>query len=368
MSSYDLEQHHISKEKLRSSPPPMKFVFPSIKSVGYGVLAGQGAAGKSYYALMKATSYASQCDIFGFYNQYDYKAYSDKFPGWSKQAYYDFFHDDKGYEPNWFHLNHENKKVMYLTFEDDGEVAHTRHKQIMSNVPQELHDKIYDNLLIYDLSGAINPTLGVRNAQGVVDMSPLSAAITNKAKAENVGLIIIDTFSTAIAGLDENSGADMSQLLSKIRFIAREVGAFILIVHHTTKSASTSGASKSSMESSRGWGGITYGSKGQFNLSIISEKEYKRRILGKDENADVVIEEADLNQYIFVENTKVNYGAKSAPVLLHRPPGSKGVLKRVYDDEIPSGFEELIQRKEEEAAALSEENAKANLRAKRFKK
>lgn len=49
-------------------------------------------------------------------------------------------------------------------------------------------------------------------------------------------LIIIDTLSAAAARLDENSAGDMAAVISFMQLLARKTGAFVLAVHHTTKS------------------------------------------------------------------------------------------------------------------------------------
>lgn len=50
-----------------------------------------------------------------------------------------------------------------------------------------------------------------------------------------VVLIVIDTLSAAAAGDDENSAADMSALMARLKTIAERTGAAVLAIHHTGK-------------------------------------------------------------------------------------------------------------------------------------
>lgn len=50
------------------------------------------------------------------------------------------------------------------------------------------------------------------------------------------GVVVIDTLNQASDGADENSSRDMGELLKAMKFIARETGSLVLIVHHATKS------------------------------------------------------------------------------------------------------------------------------------
>lgn len=50
--------------------------------------------------------------------------------------------------------------------------------------------------------------------------------------SEPLGLVVIDTFSKATAGADENNGKDVSIILENIDRIAAECGVHVMIVHH----------------------------------------------------------------------------------------------------------------------------------------
>jgi hypothetical protein len=61
------------------------------------------------------------------------------------------------------------------------------------------------------------------------------AAQEMAAEGHRLGLVLIDTLATSMAGGDENSGADMSGILANAAKIAGELGIFVLIVSHTGK-------------------------------------------------------------------------------------------------------------------------------------
>lgn len=49
------------------------------------------------------------------------------------------------------------------------------------------------------------------------------------------GVLCIDTLAVASAGMDENSGKEMSLILQGAAFLAREIGGLVILVHHTGK-------------------------------------------------------------------------------------------------------------------------------------
>jgi AAA domain-containing protein/CHC2-type zinc finger protein len=59
-------------------------------------------------------------------------------------------------------------------------------------------------------------------------------------------LVVIDTFSAATPGADENAGKDVGPVLARCRRIANETGAHVALVHHTPKGGG----------SPRGWSGF----------------------------------------------------------------------------------------------------------------
>jgi hypothetical protein len=60
-------------------------------------------------------------------------------------------------------------------------------------------------------------------------------------------LVVIDTFSAASTGANENASEDVGRVQQRCRYIAGETGAHVALVHHTPKAGG----------SPRGWGGFT---------------------------------------------------------------------------------------------------------------
>lgn len=56
-------------------------------------------------------------------------------------------------------------------------------------------------------------------------------------KELNVSLLVIDTVARAMAGWDENSGKDVTKTTMKMESLSRELGCFVMGIHHTGKDA-----------------------------------------------------------------------------------------------------------------------------------
>ncbi|HEY9269214.1 MAG TPA: AAA family ATPase [Methylotenera sp.] len=65
------------------------------------------------------------------------------------------------------------------------------------------------------------------------DVLELSKAIIAGGGAN--GLVMIDTLNRASAGADENSSADMGNIISASKLLQRQTGGMVLLVHHTGK-------------------------------------------------------------------------------------------------------------------------------------
>lgn len=65
------------------------------------------------------------------------------------------------------------------------------------------------------------------------DIDRLVARIRDEG-CEN-GLIVFDTFAAAAAGIDENSGKDMTVVIANLQLLKKETGCTVIIVHHTGK-------------------------------------------------------------------------------------------------------------------------------------
>jgi hypothetical protein len=59
------------------------------------------------------------------------------------------------------------------------------------------------------------------------------------AKAERIGLVIVDTMNRVLAGASENRSEDIGQFIRNVDRIREETGAHLAIIHHGTKEGST---------------------------------------------------------------------------------------------------------------------------------
>ena len=90
---------------------------------------------------------------------------------------------------------------------------------------------------------ACDPAIGISSQQlSLGDKVACSAIIAAAHALSNdtglpTRLIIIDTLSRAVAGLEESSAGAMSLVTANLSKIANETGATVLVVHHTTKSS-----------------------------------------------------------------------------------------------------------------------------------
>lgn len=68
-----------------------------------------------------------------------------------------------------------------------------------------------------------------------------------KANQPDCRLVVIDTLNRAMAGGDENSGEDMGRFVQLCDLIAKELKAFVLVVHHSGKDAAKGSRGHSSL-------------------------------------------------------------------------------------------------------------------------
>lgn len=66
------------------------------------------------------------------------------------------------------------------------------------------------------------------------DLRPLVDAIKS---VPDVGLVVIDTLSRALAGGDENSSVDMGHLVTNLDALRQRTGAHLMVIHHSGKNA-----------------------------------------------------------------------------------------------------------------------------------
>lgn len=94
-------------------------------------------------------------------------------------------------------------------------------------------------------------------------------AIAKAAKPIAPKLIVIDTLAAASGGANENSGEDMSVVLSACRALHRVTGGLVLLIHHSGKDAA---------KGARGWSGIKAAMQTEVEVTVDATGCRKARI------------------------------------------------------------------------------------------
>lgn len=82
------------------------------------------------------------------------------------------------------------------------------------------------------------------------------------------GVVCIDTLAASAPGMDENTSADMGQLIANLQDLQTELGGFVLVVHHSGKDE-TRGL--------RGWSGLNGALDCAIAVSRVSDKKQDTR-------------------------------------------------------------------------------------------
>ena len=92
--------------------------------------------------------------------------------------------------------------------------------------------------------------VNLRDADDVADLenSLRDMCADLDAQAVRLGVVVIDTVAASMPGGNENDGADMSEVVSRVQDLARNLGLLVLLVAHTGKDES---------RGIRGWSGQT---------------------------------------------------------------------------------------------------------------
>lgn len=97
------------------------------------------------------------------------------------------------------------------------------------------------------------------------DAAALTASILTWIKNEGqVDVVVIDTLSATTPGGNENSGEDIGLVISHCKFISKQTGALVVLIHHSGKDA-TRGA--------RGWSGLRAAADAE--IEVIRNGDYR---------------------------------------------------------------------------------------------
>jgi hypothetical protein len=165
-------------------------------------------------------------------------------------------------------------------------------------------DQIEDQLRVYSLAG--------QDARIVRGKGPTPALRQIIASTKDCDLVILETVSRLHDG-DENAASDMSALVSAAERLAKETGAAVLLIHHSSKAADYNGRGDS-QHAARGSSAFVDNVRWVGNLFPLSEDEAAR--LGVPRMR---------RYYVRSEITKANFCPPQPASLLRRHDG--GVLK-----------------------------------------
>jgi len=105
---------------------------------------------------------------------------------------------------------------------------------------------------------------------GKVKPSPLYERLAALIEEHRIGLVIIDPLVEAHVGMDENSNADMKELVIMLRHLARARTLPLLVVHHSRK-----GASGGDQDGARGGSALVNACRVVVTLDRMGEDEHK---------------------------------------------------------------------------------------------
>jgi RecA-family ATPase len=175
-------------------PAPLDFVLPGLVAGTVGGLVSPGGVGKSTFALEAAIEIACADMGAGLL--------------------------ELGIE--------RHGKVTILAAEDPIPALRKRLYEMAKCLKPGIKDIIAENLCISPCSGLGADLLESDWQEAIFDA------------ADGSRLLVIDTL-TRFHSLDENSGADAKQIMSKLEAIALRSGAAIVYLHHVSKAAGMSG-------------------------------------------------------------------------------------------------------------------------------
>ncbi len=164
---------------------------------------------------------------------------------------------------------------------------------------------------------------------GKVKPSALYDRLARLIDEHKIGLVVIDPLVEAHVGMDENSNADMKELVIMLRRLARLRSIPLLIVHHSRK-----GASGGDQDGARGGSALVNACRVVVTLDRMSDEEHKRvrPLLPKE-------------RYIRVTGAKANYAGRIGdrwlelvPVELATGDWSPG-LRRIEFGQMDEGFD-----------------------------
>ncbi len=257
-----------------TQPEPPDFILPGFLAGTVGAIIAPGSTGKSMFALQLAAAVSS--------------ARADT-----------------------LRLGiHQHGKVLYINAEDPPDELKRRLHALGGQLNTEARQEVAERLHLSARMGI--PT----NVMQPAFFEALLRAATG------ARLVIIDTLSR-VHQLDENDNGSAAQLVARLEQVARQTGAGVLFLHHTSKAAVLSGQGGMA-QAARGASALTDNARWCGNLIKMTTEEAEK-LVAPGEYRTIGTERAGF--YVRYEIGKQNYGQVQSGIWFERQAG--GLLKRV---------------------------------------
>lgn len=166
-------------------------------------------------------------------------------------------------------------------------------------------------------------------ADDMVKPSPLYGRLAELIAENNIGLVVIDPLVEAHINLDENSNADMKELVLMLRRLARQREIPLLIVHHSRK-----GATSGDQDGARGGSALVNACRVVVTVERMNEAEHTS-----------ISPPQPKERYIRITGAKANYAGRIGdrwlelvPIELPNGDETPG-FRRVVFGEVGDGFD-----------------------------
>lgn len=173
-----------SYKQIKQQDPPKYIVEDTLEAESFSAIIGPSGSGKSFVAIDLACNIATG-----------------------------------GY---WLGKKCRKRKVAYMPGE--GNAGVNKRLQDWGDLHKGMDDLLDEGLVV--ASHLPNMHAYTRVEWGILE---------DQIKALNVDVVVIDTWSRAIAGADENSAEEISRIIQTLNELQRRVGCSIIPIHHTSK-------------------------------------------------------------------------------------------------------------------------------------
>lgn len=260
------------KEAWADPEPELDFVLPGLVRGTVGNFVGSGGTGKSFIMLATALGVGIGRDFAGIWGEPPRKG-----------------------------------RVVFLSLEDmEDELRRRIH--LFKEMIGEDGDDADENVEIIPAAGqAFKLATAVRGGEPLeTDWYKEFSDVVTDVKPR---LLVIDTLNRLLGGLSENDGGQMSFVLSKLEVLAQRAGCAIVLCHHASKAALSSGSSHEA-HAARGSSILSDNARWQCNVSTPGK-------VGRFKEWD----DLKRKSHVQLEFAKLNYGKPRTSRLLVKKEG-----------------------------------------------